>query len=338
MDAKGMGLDRRRVAKLAVAAGSAAMLPAPALAQKRASGPIPGLLDRFVALPGTKAAQVDVGDGAKAWRVAHAADAALFCGSCFKTFVLATYLREVEADRLSLDEQLTIDDKVRSTGGAVFEHLTGTTPARIVLEAMIAHSDNTATDVAMGRVGADKVRAFIAEAGLAGARIPDNTRRFFSYLAGYPQGIDMGIEGIRAMAADKPGPGPMRQALNDVGTMACPAATFVDYYKRALTGAYFKKKETLVEFKRILAMADAIALLVPADTPAYMKGGSIDWNGFHCLAAAGQMIVRGLPVTFSLMLNWRDSDGDAATVAVAYKKTAADVLTRVRAHLIKGSA
>ena len=158
---------------------------------------------------------------------------------------------------------------------------------------MISHSDNTATDVAMGRVGADKVRAFIAEAGLQGVRIPDNTRRFFSYLAGYPQGTDMGIAGLAPMAADKPGPGPMRQALNDVDTMACPAATFVGYYKRALTGAYFTKKETLVEFKRILAMADAIALLVPADTPAYMKGGSIDWNGFHCLAAAGQMIVRG---------------------------------------------
>ena len=57
--------------------------------------------------------------------------------------MLATYLQEVEAGRLSIDEQLAIDDNVRSTGGAVFEHLTGTTQARIVLEAMIAHSDNT---------------------------------------------------------------------------------------------------------------------------------------------------------------------------------------------------
>ena len=130
----------------------------------------------------------------------------------------------------------------------------------------------------------------------------------------------------------------MRQALNDVDTMACPAANFVGYYKRALAGAYFKKKETLTEFKRIQAMADAIALLVPADTPAYMKGGSIDWNGFHCLAAAGQMIVRGLPVTFALTLNWRDSDGDAAAVGAAFKKAAADVLERVRAHIVKGAA
>lgn len=258
----------------------------------------------------------------------------MFCGSCFKTFVLTTYLREVEAGRLSLDEQLTIDDAIRSTGANVFDRLTGTAPARIVLEAMIAHSDNTATDVAMRRVGVDKMRGFIAEAGLTGARVPDSTRRFFSVMAGYPPGSDMGLDGIKAMAAGKPGPGPAREALNDIDTMACPAATFVDYYKRALAGAFFARKETLREFKRIQAMADTIALVVPPDTPAYMKGGSIDWNGFHCMATAGQMIVRGMPVTFSLTLNWRDSDGDAVAVTEAYKVAVADVLGHLQMHLL----
>jgi beta-lactamase class A len=41
------------------------------------------------------------------------------------------------------------------------------------------------------------------------------------------------------------------------------------------------KPETLVEFKRIQAMADAIAQVVPPDTIAYAKGGSIDWDGFQ---------------------------------------------------------
>lgn len=324
-----------RLAGLGLACGAVGVEAVPASADKESGGPIPGLLDGFLALPGSKAAQIDVGALGKTWQVAHAAEAALFCGSCFKTFVLATYLREVEAGRLSLDEQLAVDDNIRSTGSVVFEHLTGTAPARIVLEAMIAHSDNTATDVAMRRVGTDKVRAFIAGAGLAGARIPDNTRRFFSYIAGYPQGTDMGFAGIQAMTADKPGPGPAREAFNDVDTMACPAATFVDYYQRALAGAYFEKKETLVEFKRIQSMADAIPLVVPADTPAYMKGGSIDWNGFHCMAVAGQMIVREIPATFCLILNWRDRDGDQAVIGAAYKKAVADILGRVRSRLIK---
>jgi beta-lactamase class A len=117
-------------------------------------------------------------------------DAPLFCGSCFKTFfktfVLATYLQEVEAGHLSESEQINIDDGIRSIGGEVFDFLTGTTSARIVLEARIAHSDNTATDAAMSRVGADKVRAFLSKAGLIRVRIPNSTRRFFSYLGRWP--------------------------------------------------------------------------------------------------------------------------------------------------------
>jgi beta-lactamase class A len=297
-----------------------------------------GLLAGFLALPGSKGVQIDIAAAGSFRRVEHAADAPLFCGSCFKTFVLATYLQEVEANRLSLSEQLEIDDGIRSVGGNVFDHLTGTAPARIVLEAMIAHSDNTATDVAMRRVGADKVRAFIARAGLKGARIPDSTRRYFSYVAGYDPGVDMGWQGIEAMLAHKAGK-PPRDAINEESTMACPAATFVDYYKRALKGEFFRKPATLVEFKRIQAMADAIAVVVPPDTPAYLKGGSIDWNGFHCMATGGQMIVRGTQVTFCLNLNWRDSDdGDTGAVVEAYKTAVIDVLARVHASVLQGKA
>ena len=294
------------------------------------------LLAAFLALPGKKGAQIDIDVPGNFRRLEHAADAPLFCGSCFKTFVLATYLQEVEAGRLELSEQLRIDDAIRSIGGNVFEHLSGTASARTVLEAMIAHSDNTATDVAMQRVGAGKVRAFIASAGLKDARIPDSTRRYFSYVAGYAPGVDMGWQGIEAMVAGKTGKTP-RDAVNAESTMACPAATFVDYYKRALRGEFFRKPETLVEFKRIQAMADAIAIVVPPDTPAYLKGGSIDWNGFHCMATAGQMIVRGTPVTFCLNLNWRDSEnGDTGAVIEAYKTAVADVLARVHASVLQG--
>jgi beta-lactamase class A len=84
-------------------------------------------------------------------------------------------------------------------------------------------------------------------------------------------------------------------------------------------------------------MADSIAIVVPPDTAAYAKGGSIDWNGFHCMATAGQMIVRGTPITFSLTLNWRDSDSaDAARVVEAYKGAAIDVLARVNANVLQG--
>ena len=82
-------------------------------------------------------------------------------------------------------------------------------------------------------------------------------------------------------------------------------------------------------------MADAIALVVPQDTAAYLKGGSIDWNGFHCLAVAGQMIVAVTPVTFGLILNWTDSDGEQAVVETGFKQTVAEILRRTRKQVLE---
>jgi beta-lactamase class A len=297
---------------------------------------IPHLLDPLLSLPGKKSAQVDVDEIDSPWRVTYKADEELFCGSCFKTFVLAAYMQEVESGTLDERAQLAIDDSVRTASSSVFENLTGTTMARNALEAMIAHSDNTGTDAAMKSVGADRVRAFVKDAGLKDVRIPDSTRRFFSYVAGAPAGEDMGWKALNALLQDdKPDTSKFRPALNDVETMAAPAAQFVNYYKRALKGEFFEKPETLTEFKRILAMADSIAIAVPANTPAYMKGGSIDWNGFHCMASAGQMIVRGVPVTFALTLNWTDSDGDAKEITAGYIAAVSDILGKVNQRLLE---
>jgi beta-lactamase class A len=191
--------------------------------------------------------------------------------------VLGQYLRDVEAGRLDEDEQLAIDDSVRMLGSPAFIELGGTTEARVVLEAMIAHSDNTATDLATEKVGADRVRALIAEAGLRSIRIPDSTRRYLSYTLGAPAGTDLGWPGI-VNASTNP-PGPLRSGLNDVITLAGSARDFVSWYEQALRGVFFSKPETLTEFKRIQAMSEQIAKAVPPDTPAYAKGGEFPWSG-----------------------------------------------------------
>jgi len=75
---------------------------------------------------------------------------------------------------------------------------------------MIAYSDNTATDLATRTVGADRVRALIAQLGLSAIRIPDSTRIFFSYL---PERCQM-IDGPRRIA-DELG---LTQSRRDAGT------------------------------------------------------------------------------------------------------------------------
>src|SRR5204862_5267092 len=127
----------------------------------------------------------------------------------------------------------------------------------------------------------------------------------FSYVLGAPVGTDLGWPGI-VNALTNP-PGPRRPPLNDVITLAGSARDFVSWYEQALRGAFFAKRETLTEFKRIQAMSEQIAKTVPPDTPAYAKGGELPWPGLSTKSFAGQIVVGGdgrTPATFCFIVNW----------------------------------
>ncbi|MBW4022594.1 MAG: serine hydrolase [Proteobacteria bacterium] len=255
------------------------------------------------------------------WQTGFNAHAVQFVGSAIKTFILAQTLRDAEQDKLSENDQWAVDDAVRSLSSPVFFNLTGTTTARSVLEAMIAHSDNTATDIALAKAKPDRVRALVAEAGLTQTHLAESTRRMFSYLAGAPAGVDLGWAGVEK-AESGTMPGPPRAALNDRETMVSTSEEMVRWYRQALTGKFFAKPETLAEFKRIQAMADAIPLIVPANVLGFGKGGSIDWDGFHCIAVAGQMVSGSATVTFSFILNWTGDNKTIIGNGVSYMKKA----------------
>ena len=272
---------RRTLVRLASGSTLAALAAAGAAAQANADDSdessdqqIDGLgaaLRRFRALPGTTSYLVHAGQGGSLRRIAHRPNLFLFTASAYKTFVLGQYLRDVEAGRLAEDEPLAIDDSARMFGSPVFLDLAGTTEARSVLEAMIAHSDNIATDLATVKVGADRVRALIVQAGLRSIRIPDTTRRFVSYLFGAPAGVDLGWPGILQAAENPPGaPPPAAERRGHAGRQRARLRLLV---RAGAGGAFFARPETLTEFKRIQAMSEQIAKAVPQDTPAYAKGG-----------------------------------------------------------------
>ena len=306
------------------------LLSRSAAAQATDTAGIAAALARFAALPGNTSYVVELERSPSPWRAEHMPQAPLFVGSAIKTFILTTFLREMEAGHLSEDEQLPIDDAIRSPSSPVFLNLTGTAPARVFLEAMITHSDNTATDVILQRVGVERVRAFIASTGLQGVLIPDSTRRLFSWIAGAAPGVDLGWTAIHQLLDNnaKP-PGPSRSPINEQQSMICTAANFVTYYQRALRGGYFTKPATLGEFQRIQAMADALPLIVPPDIKAYGKGGSIDWRDFHALCVAGQMVLGRRPATFCFTLNWTGPDSGIAGAMQGFKETVAGALSAV---------
>jgi beta-lactamase class A len=131
--------------------------------------------------------------------------------------------------------------------------------------------------------------------------------------------------------AEKDPSGHTQPALNDHQTMASTATELVGWYRRALRGELFRDAATLLEFKRISAMADSLAHVLPPNTVGFGKGGSIDWDGFHCLCLAGQMVVADVPVTFSFTINWRGPNEDLPKVFGSYKAAVADVLREAAA-------
>jgi len=65
---------------------------------------------------------------------------------------------------------------------------------------------------------------------------------------------------------------------------------------------------------------------VPPDTAAYAKGGSIEWQGFHCFCLPGQMIVGKVPISFCFTINWTGPNDGMAAIFQAYKAAVTDVL------------
>jgi beta-lactamase class A len=309
---------------------AAAALPAGAAAQPGAGAPadpaLQAALRDYAALPDETNLLVEAEAPAGAWRLAHQPDRPVFVGSCFKTFVLAAWLQEVEAGRRRLAEQVAIDDEIRALVSPVFDHLSGSTTARSVLEAMITHSDNTATDAAMRVIGVDRVRAVVERAGLRATRIPASTRRMFTAMAGAPPGADLGWVGVQR-ALEQP-VGPLRPPLNPYETSVSTAVDLVGWYQRALAGTYFQRPESLTEFRRVQAMGDVIALVVPPGIAAYAKGGSIFWQDSNAVAVAGQMVVCGRPATFCFTLAWSGPEAGTAARLDAFKDAVAAVLRR----------
>ncbi len=323
---------RRRAVSAALAATLAAPVT-PTLAQGTVND---AALDEaartLIGLPGETALLLEAEGPKGRIRVAHRETAPIFIGSAIKTFILGAWLREVEAGRLSLAESLTVDDTVRSPASLVFEALTGTAPAQVVLEAMITHSDNTATDIAIHRVGPAAVRALIASRGLTNTRIPDSTRIMFSTLAGAPPGTDLGWIAVRDMAQNGPTL-PPRDAINEFQTMVSTGREMVDWYAGVLGGGLFARPETLDAFKRIQMMADAMPRVAPPDVIAYGKGGSISWNNFQALAIPGQMMAGPVKANFFFAVNFPGDDAEAARITERLRGPLRALLARTLAAL-----
>jgi beta-lactamase class A len=295
------------------------------------------VLSLFKSLPGDVAVKIHApaANGKPEFLVASNATKKMFVGSAIKTFILCEALRQADSPSVVQTlrtKQLMLDASVWSVDSATFNppNLIGQVSERTALEAMIMHSDNTGTDMCLKSVGPDKVREFVASAGLKSTIIPESTRSFFGYLLGAKDYKSFSWEAIGA-AANSP---IVNSPLNAVETLASSADDFVSYYSRALHGDFFQHKESLNEFRRILSLGDAIWLLpLPLGVSAFVKGGSIDVKGFHAVCAPGAMFFNDRWVYFCLTINWNaEAERDVNTVS-AFATAGSRALTMVKEAL-----
>ncbi len=327
---------------------AAAVIPASAaIGQTTTRQPADGKLsmlpdeitDLFDRLPGQKAVKVwaPATNGGTGFKFEMNASQRLFVGSAIKAFVLCERLRQLDsADVVQklMDKELELNESVWSPDSQMFNppKLSGKVTERTTMEAMILHSDNTATDMELAQAGPDNVRSFLRSAGLNHSDVPDSTRVFFGYLLGAPNYKTFSWQDLQN--ADATGAAIVNSPLNDVETLASSADDFVSFYSRALHGGFFKRPETLNEFRRILSLGDVISIVpFPAGASAFAKGGSIDVKGFHTVCVPGALFYSNRWVYFTMITNWEAApERDPETVA-AFIAAVRQVLALVKQAL-----
>lgn len=273
-------------------------------------------LARFRELPGTSAycINLETGENQQSVQIQDLSDQKFLIGSAFKTFVITKCLQDVEAGRLSFDQPIDIDDRIRVNDSPVFNNLAGSVPLSSVLDAITAYSDNTATDAVIAQVGANRIRTFLAESGMTATRIPDSIRILESYLAGAQLGVDAGWEGIKLIVQGVL-PGIPRPAINDEVSIISTTRELASYYTRVLRGDFFKKPGSVIRFKFLHSRGNITFGSFP-ETPIYAKVGNASWMDFHALCYAGQIFFSDQhKASFAFATNWTGPDSDFGRIS-----------------------
>jgi beta-lactamase class A len=192
----GWAIGGTLLATLAMAAPqrSAPVSAAPGMAVERApAASLQSLLDaelaRFPARAGVWVKHLATGEEAGV-----RADETFNSASVIKLPVLALAFEMVEAGQLSLGERITVRTEDFRGGSGILRHFdAGIQPTfRDVLHQMIQTSDNTATDIAIARVGGvERANAWIRENGFGdGMRLTQTTADLFEKYGSLPQGAD----------------------------------------------------------------------------------------------------------------------------------------------------
>jgi beta-lactamase class A len=143
--------------------------------------------------------------------VAVRADQPMNTLSVIKIPVMVLAFRDAEAGRLDLEERYRVrDEDIRGGSGILRTFVPGLEPTyRDLITQMIITSDNTATDIVIGKVGLERVNQMLDSLGYRETRLRTTTGELFRRLV---------ERGAAAEAAGRPSPDDLRFAFEGDST------------------------------------------------------------------------------------------------------------------------
>ncbi len=144
--------------------------------------------------------------------------------SVFKVPVLVEFYRQAERGALSPDQQVILTEHDKVPGSGILKELSEglSVSLRDLLSLMMIVSDNTATDLVVGKVGFDSVNAALDELGLHRTRVVKYCREILFDLVGVNdlplEEMTIGLFGEMSEARDYGGSWSLGVEENDVTT------------------------------------------------------------------------------------------------------------------------
>jgi beta-lactamase class A len=202
--------------------------------------------------------------------------------STFKIPILYSLYRMADRGEVALDERIRITEKHLVPGSGVLQHMrTGIEPSIYDLAILMTIvSDNQATDILHGMVGADRIHADLEELGLTHTRVPLSCRQMlFSMVGLNPENpehtYDMFLERGRAQQYDRKGVA-FSDKLESGNDLTSPRemAQLCEYIEQG-TGLTDASREGVVDTLRRQQLNNRIPAGLPPGTISAHKTGSL---------------------------------------------------------------